>query len=84
MINAKIFWSILIEKIYFISNILSQFLKECDFLIKFLVLLNNETIYKYCEEIDLILVMSVEPGFGGQKFNYEVLSKIRNILEKFP
>ena len=45
---------------------------------------NNETIYKYCEDIDLVLVMSVEPGFGGQKFNSEVLSKIRNIREKFP
>ncbi|MDC1096085.1 ribulose-phosphate 3-epimerase [Pelagibacteraceae bacterium] len=37
-------------------------------------------LLKNCyEEIDLILIMSVEPGFGGQKFIPEVLVKIREI-----
>ena len=35
-------------------------------------------------EIDLVLVMSVEPGFGGQEFLPEVLSKVRDIRKKFP
>ena len=52
------------------------------------VSLNPDTpinsIEKYLEYIDLVLVMSVFPGFGGQKFMPDVVKKIKslNIIRK--
>jgi len=47
------------------------------------VSLNPETkvdvIKRYLSKIDLVLIMSVNPGFGGQKFMPEVLSKIKEL-----
>ena len=47
------------------------------------VSLNPETkvsvIKDYLNQIDLVLIMSVEPGFGGQKFIPEVLDKIKEL-----
>ena len=40
-----------------------------------------DLIQNYLSEIDLVLIMSVEPGFGGQKFMPEVLNKTK-ILKK--
>ena len=34
-------------------------------------------IKNYLDQIDLVLIMSVNPGFGGQKFMPEVLDKIK-------
>jgi len=40
-----------------------------------------ELIERYIEQVDLVLIMSVEPGFGGQKFMPEVLEKTKKIKE---
>ena len=40
-----------------------------------------ELIEKHIGQVDLILIMSVEPGFGGQKFMPEVLEKTKKIKE---
>tara|TARA_B100001750_G_C15446381_1_gene566418 strand:+ start:573 stop:1235 length:663 start_codon:yes stop_codon:yes gene_type:complete len=36
-------------------------------------------IRDYLDKIDLVLIMSVEPGFGGQKFMPEVLPKLKEL-----
>ena len=49
------------------------------------VSLNPETkinlIRKFLDQIDLILIMSVNPGFGGQKFMPEVLNKVKELVD---
>ena len=39
-----------------------------------------DLIINNLNEIDLVLIMSVNPGFGGQKFMPEVLQKIKNLV----
>lgn len=43
-----------------------------------------ETLLPYLKELDQVLIMSVEPGFGGQKFIDDQLNKIKYIKEKAP
>ncbi len=43
-----------------------------------------DTVVPYLEKIDSVLIMSVHPGFSGQKFIPEVLSKIKNIRKISP
>ena len=49
------------------------------------VSLNPETkieiIKDFLDQIDLVLIMSVNPGFGGQKFMPEVLDKVKQLKQ---
>lgn len=35
----------------------------------------------YLKEVDLVLVMSIKPGFGGQKFRQDAVEKVRWLYE---
>ena len=43
-----------------------------------------ETAYEAIKFADYVLIMSVNPGFGGQKFLPEVLEKVSKIRKEFP
>ena len=40
-----------------------------------------EEIYEYIKDVDLVLIMSVNPGFGGQKFIETTYEKVKKIKE---
>ena len=65
------------------DNLQSSILKIKELKKKVGISLNPETkidvITKYLDQIDLVLIMSVNPGFGGQKFMPEVLEKIKDL-----
>jgi len=67
------------------ENLNSSILKIKELNKKVGVSLNPETkidvIKDYLNKIDLVLIMSVNPGFGGQKFMPEVLVKIKELKE---
>lgn len=43
-----------------------------------------EAVYPYLDKLSMVLVMTVEPGFGGQSFMESTMPKLSQIREKAP
>ena len=41
-----------------------------------------ESVFEYLDKIDLVLIMTVEPGFGGQSFMAAMMLKVKAIKEE--
>ena len=40
------------------------------------------SVFPYLDKIDLVLIMTVEPGFGGQSFMADMLPKVKEIKDE--
>lgn len=71
-----------IESTNFSYRLIQQ-LRESNSKIKIGIALNPQTpvgqIYPFIHLVDIVLLMSVEPGFGGQKFIPDIIKKVSQL-----
>lgn len=70
------------KKVKEVVNLIKSFEKKVGISIK--PKTEAKEILPYLNDIDLVLVMTVEPGFGGQEFMHDCALKIPQIKEKAP